>query len=217
MSALLAALRRLEGRDASSTAPVAPAPHFAFEPQSSLPLVEPVRSMGWDEVTWPAEPQRSEPQVAPAAVAAKSNDTVDNDAVSNDPTAALVRLLPAPALAAVVAVGVTGELLPLLRGFGEALSVRTGADVVLLGPGTLDDAAGLASQWDALRTQVGYGLVHAPAERATLRLDALRQTAGVIAVVELGRTSVQAVKTIRTLLADGGIPLLGTLVIRDEA
>lgn len=232
MSALLAALQRLEGR-----APAAPLPSFVAPPAVaatftphpiSSPLVEPLRSAGWDEVTLPVDvieaappaveqvaKQIAEPTVEQVAKQAVEQ-AVETSGEADDGTAAFIRILPAPALAAVVAVDAMSDFPRLLRGFGEALSARTLTDVVLLGPGTLDDAAALTAQWEALRPHVGYGLVHATADRALLQSDALQQTAGVIAVVELGRTSFEAVKTLCARLAERGVPLLGTLAIRDE-
>lgn len=235
MSALLAALQRLEGRTATSvaapsavdSAPVIDTtPVFFHEPIS--PFAEPLRSMGWDEVTLPADllpgdatnaqiELEAEPTVSTeVAMPTEAVAAPPSVAESNDGTAALADILHAPALAAVVTLGVNGEIVPLLRHFGEALSARTMSDVVLLGPGMLDDTAALTAQWKVLSPHVGYGLVHASAERALLRIDALRQTAGVICVVELGRTPTAAVEQLRTQLAERNIPLLGTLAIRDD-
>ena len=134
----------------------------------------------------------------------------------HDAAAELVRLVPRPALAAAVAVGVSGELLPTLRSFGEAISAQTKADVVLLGPGSLIDSEQLSAQWSALRAHVGYGIVHTTVERALERINTLQLTAGVIAVAELGTTTTRSIVRLREQLAARNVPFLGLLVVRDE-
>lgn len=212
MSALLAALQRLEGLNTTGTRGEAPQFASTTPLETTLPVFPtPIRSDGWDEVTLPAELLPTEDVIHPDAYSAAAPDVTTEDGA-----AALAHILHAPALAAVVGIGLEGELVPLLREFGESLSCRTTSDVVLLGPGMLDDVAALSAQWKVLSPHVGYGLVHTSAERAVARLDALQQTAGVIAVVELGRTRVEAVEAFRTRLAERKIPLLGTLAIRDD-
>lgn len=131
----------------------------------------------------------------------------------HDSATAIVAACPPPALIAVIGIGVDEPLAPLLRETAEAVAGRIGRDVVLLGPGLLDDVATLTTQWSALRGRAAYGFVLAPAEYAVGRLDGLRRVDAVVPVVELGRTSSRAVEAVRRLLMDRGIVVLGPLVV----
>lgn len=120
---------------------------------------------------------------------------------------------PPPALIALLTIGVEGSVTPLLRDHADAVARRIGRDVVLLGPGLLDEAAPSSSGWSSLRDRAAYGFLHAEAEFALARLAALSQVAAVVPVVELGRTSTQAVAKLRRILAVHRIPILGATVV----
>ena len=198
--------------------------------RNALPLVEPRHvdelRAALDQIDWPTPaamvvapfaatlPEPELPQPLAWGEVALPNPVLPRE--MHEAAAELVRLVPRPALAAAVAVGMSGELLPTLRSFGEAISAQTKADVVLLGPGSLIDSEQLSAQWSALRAHVGYGIVHTTAERALERINTLQQTAGVIAVAKLGTTTTRSIVRLREQLAAQNVPFLGLLVVRDE-
>lgn len=148
---------------------------------------------------------------SPAAPSESASSNKPGDLAS-----ALIAACSPPALIAAVGIGVEESFAPLLRETAEKVARRIGRDVVLLGPGLLDDGATLISQWSALRKRADYGFLHAPAEYVAGRLDGLGCVDAVVPVVELGRTSPRAVQAFRQLLADHGIGMLGAVVIGDE-
>lgn len=130
-----------------------------------------------------------------------------------DLATALSTACPPPALIALVGIGVEDPWTAPLREAAEAVARRIGRDVVLLGPGLLDDGPTLTAQWSTLRERAAYGFLHAPAEYAAGRLDGLGRVDAVVPVIELGRTSPRAVEAFRRLLAARGIGLLGAVVL----
>ena len=153
------------------------------------------------------EPQRPvvEPLVAPPREADRFGAFVD----------ALRAACPAPALVAFLSIGVDGSITSLLRDHADAVARTLDRDVVLLGPGLLDDPDSPTSCWTSLRERGAYGFVHADAAFALARPTTLKQVAAVVPVVELGKTSTQSVTHLRRLLAVNRIPVLGATVITD--
>lgn len=190
MSGLLEALQRLEGR------PTAP-PKTVDVAAPVIPTrIEPA-----------PEPQR--PVVTPIARIAPPRE-VDRFAAFVD---ALTAACPAPALVAFLSIGVEDSITPLLRDHADAVARILGRDVVLLGPGLLDDPTSPTSCLAMLRERGAYGFLHAEADYALARPAALAQVAAVVPVVELGKTSTQAVGRLRRLLAVHRIAVLGSTVI----
>jgi hypothetical protein len=128
---------------------------------------------------------------------------------------ALASACPPPALIAFLTVGVEGSITPLLRDHADAVARRLGRDVALLGPGVLDETTSKTSGWTALRERAAYGFLHATADFALARPTALQQVAAVVPVVELGKSSTQAVASLRRLLALQRITVLGAVVVSD--
>jgi hypothetical protein len=201
MSGLLAALERLEGRRRHEP-PASPVVGPIDAPASTPTLLEPPS---------PPEPAQA-PAPAPSPPAA-----IDEPSPGKNPLAVFVDALssqcPPPSLAAFLSVGVAGSITGLLREHAEAVVERIGRDVVLLGPGLLDDPKSLESQWDALRRRAAYGFLHAESEYALARLGVLGSFAAVVPVVELGTSSATAVARLRRLLAIRRIKVLGAVVV----
>ena len=203
MSGLLEALQRLEGRTAAPSTSgdvVAPEP---ISPRFEFP--EPQRHV---EPSPLATPQVEPTPVAPIAPPRE----VDRYAVFVD---ALKVACPAPALVAFLSIGVEGSITSLLRDHADAVARSLGRDVVLLGPGLLDDPDSPTSCWAALRERGAYGFVHADAAFALARPATLKQVAAVVPVVELGKSSTRAATQLRRLLAVNRIPVLGATVIAE--
>lgn len=211
MSGLLAALQRLEGRDhgaspiAATTAPAAPAerPRIERAPVEAPPA------------TTTPEPFVV-PQPKEVAITTKPATRESRDAEWFGPFVdALTADCPPPALVAFLTVGVEGSITPLLRDHADAVARRLGRDVVLLGPGILDEAASATSGWNALRHRAAYGFLHASAEFALARPSALQQVSAVVPVVELKKSSTHSLQELRRVLAVHRIAVLGAVVVSD--
>jgi hypothetical protein len=164
----------------------------------------------------PPSTPKAEPLVAPQVLAAPQPAVVERPRERDrfaDFVAALTNHCPPPALIAFLTVGVEGSVTPLLRDHADAVVRNVGRDVVLLGPGLLDAATPSSSGWSSLRERAAYGFLHADADFAVARLNALMQVAAVVPVVELGRTSSRSVAQLRRVLAVHRIPVLGATVV----
>jgi hypothetical protein len=166
-------------------------------PPEPEPIVEPEASV--ETVTLPPAETASESSAVPQS--------------PRDFAAMLTAACPAPALVAFLSCGTTTEASTLVRDLAGELAARTAADVVLLGPGILDDAQALTSQWSELRRRTDYGFVHASADTIGRRVAALRAASGVVLIVELGHTSTQGVELVRSVLAQNGIHLRGVVAL----
>lgn len=187
MNALFQALERLDGR-------------------------EPGDSPAW-QIRTVAEPQAVK-TFPPADVSADptASERDEFDAFAS----ALLAVVAPPAVVAFVTCGVSESIIDVLRDLAEAVANRTGDDVVLLGPGALDEPQSPGATRPGLHRPGGFGFVHASADQVGGRLPGLRRVAGVVVVVELGISSKQGLTVLRSILAAGGISLLGTIVLQNR-
>lgn len=192
MSALLQALRRVEDRVPLRRRET---PTFA-EAAAAEMVAEPEPQ---PELAWPvAEPVRPEPIVA------------------DDFAEKLTRIVPAASVVTFLSCGPIVDFTTHLRELAGQVSERLGADVVLLGPGMLDAPDDLVEQWRSLKRHAAYAFLHASVERLEAKLAGIGRTAGVVLVVELGRTSASLLEATQRRFAERRIPLLGSVVLCDE-
>lgn len=216
MSALLDALRRVEDRVPlrrreplpSTIANAGPSPNEgAFEMKTSAAAsIEP--------------PQEIEYPPLPTPTIAEETRVVEVVAVeapmSDDFASVLRRAVPQPSVVAFLSCGKLGPFTTQLRELAGQVAERSMGDVVLLGPGLLDSPYALADQWQALQRHAAYAFLHASVENLDAKFAGLRHTAGVVLVVELGRTPAALLTTVRRRLAEQNIPLLGNVVLVED-
>lgn len=162
--------------------------------------------------------------VANSAVA---NSSVGDDAVAvdvadvvkpmvDDFPSALRRVASPESIIAFLSCGPLGEFASFLRELAGQVADRFGGDVVLLGPGLLNSPRSLAEHRQTLLRRADYAFLHGSTENLDAKSAGLRETAGVVLVIELGRTPAAQLSTIRRRLAEQKIPLLGSIVLVDK-
>jgi hypothetical protein len=225
MSALLEALQRLEARVPRQPAPP-PITLRQIEPVLETPVVEAQETAEPEPTkTAPSEPAAGDipPEYIPELPRGPTQIRSFADEIFAelelppvvdrfDFATALPAACLAPATVAMISVGVADPV-ATLRDLAQSVSDRLSGDVVLLGPGTLDDAAALAAQWDTLRSRAAYAFIHASSDVAMRRIAGLRATAGVALVVELGRTATNDVRRFTTAMTAAGISVLGVIIL----
>lgn len=211
MTALLEALRRIETeRPARSSAPAvgpvekAAAPSEVAPPQqAALPPVAAPATLRMPQREKPAAPSFGEPPLSARATVARDIEAA---------AVALVHRFRAPALIALVTCGDAAADAEIVEAIDGAIQVQ-GYATKLFGADDADlDAYGLPSL-ELLRSSRGYHIVHTTSAAALEQTPLLALADGVVMLVELHRTTIQAAESIVGALRREAVAVSGILLI----